>query len=131
MTGPEILAKMSEGFTLHSCRFGWFMMNPIDAYTFNIHNGAAKSLVRSGRIQRCKGGGHDWDWIPYVPKEGDKVEACRRIGRDLADKGERMTIVGILDGERFQVKPEVEKCGFIAKASEIRFLTNSREHPPR
>ena len=123
MTGSEILAKMSEGFALHSSVCGFWLMSPIDARCSNVHHGAAKALIRSGRIHRDKGYGYNWQWKAYNPQEGDTVEAARRIGRDLAEKGERMMVTAAIENERFHVKPD-GKAGFIAKASELRFLPN-------
>ena len=52
MTGPEILKAMDNGSTLHGSWFGFWLMNPIDARCTNVHNGAAKSLVRRGLVKR-------------------------------------------------------------------------------
>ena len=52
MTGPEILKAMDNGSTLHGSWFGFWLMNPIDARCTNVHNGAAKSLVRRGLVRR-------------------------------------------------------------------------------
>jgi len=52
MNGQEILQAMKEGHTLHGSRFGFYILNPIDSRCTNVHNGAAKSLVRRKLISR-------------------------------------------------------------------------------
>ena len=52
MTGHDILAAMDKGSTLYNSLFGWFLINPIDARCTNVHNGAAKALVRRRRIRK-------------------------------------------------------------------------------
>lgn len=73
MTGEEILEKMSEGFALHSCLFGFFLVNPLDGYTVNVHHGAAKALVRNRRIRRTKGDGYEWEWERVNLQEGNTI----------------------------------------------------------
>ena len=53
MTGTEILKAMDEGFALHGSRFGFWFMSPIDARCKNVHNGAAKALVRKGLVKKA------------------------------------------------------------------------------
>lgn len=50
MTSSEILKALDEGFTLHSSNFGFWLISPIDARCTNVHNGAAKALVRKKKI---------------------------------------------------------------------------------
>jgi hypothetical protein len=53
MTGDQIVKAMQAGFTLHSSRFGFWLINPLDAQCTNVHNGAAKALARRKRIKRA------------------------------------------------------------------------------
>ena len=55
MTGIEILKAMDAGSTLHSSRFGFWLISPMDARCTNVHNGAAKSLVRRKIIIKSEG----------------------------------------------------------------------------
>jgi hypothetical protein len=52
MTGTEILKAMDNGFTLHGGRFVFWLMDPLDARCINVHNGAARSLVRRKLVRR-------------------------------------------------------------------------------
>ena len=52
MTGAEILKKMDEGHALHGGRFGFWFMSPIDARCKNVHNGAARALLKKGLIKK-------------------------------------------------------------------------------
>ena len=52
MTGPEILKAMDNGSTLHGGRFGFWLMDVFNSRCTNVHNGAAKSLVRRGLVRR-------------------------------------------------------------------------------
>jgi len=52
MTGPEILKAMDNGSTLHGGRFGFWLMDVFNSRCTNVHNGAAKSLVRRRLVRR-------------------------------------------------------------------------------
>jgi len=55
MNGAEILKAMDAGSTLHSSRFGFWLKSPVDARCTNVHNGAARSLVRRGMVKKLGG----------------------------------------------------------------------------
>lgn len=59
MTQQDILSAIDKGSTLHSGLFGFWLMNPIDARCTNVHNGAAKALVRRKLIKKIG----DAQWI--------------------------------------------------------------------
>lgn len=46
---------MDSGSTLYSSHFGFWLINPIDARCTNVHNGAAKALVRRKLIKKING----------------------------------------------------------------------------
>ena len=52
MKSAEILNYMDRGFTLHSGLFGFWLIRPMDSRCINVHNGAAKSLVRKRLIRK-------------------------------------------------------------------------------
>jgi hypothetical protein len=72
MTGEQILKAMDNGFTLHGGRFGFWLMSPIDARCTNVHNGAARSLVRRGIIRRV-------DETQYVKTKAGSIPAYFKI----------------------------------------------------
>jgi len=55
MKGEEIINLMAKGFELRSGLFGAWLVNPIDFRCINVHNGAAKALVRKKLIVRDAG----------------------------------------------------------------------------
>ena len=52
MTGPEILKAMDKGSTLHGGLFGFWLMDVFNSRCTNVHNGAAKSLVRRKLVRK-------------------------------------------------------------------------------
>lgn len=120
MTGDEIIQAMKEGFTLHSSFLGFWIMNPIDSRCTNVHNGAAKALVRNRRIKKSSGGDWDGEWEVVSLRSGDLVEAVRRIGYGLAEKGELMEVIFDRGDGWIAVKSKSEKAGFLVRESEIR-----------
>ena len=114
MKGNEILKAMDNGFTLHGWRFGFWIMNPIDARCTNVHNGAARSLVKKRLIKRID----DTQYIKTVICTGDEVMAVRRLGHGLAEKGQILTVIDDRDNGWFAVKPE-KAGGFLVRRSEI------------
>jgi len=67
MTSSEILKAMEQGSTLHSGNFGFWLISPLDGRCTNVHNGAAKSLVRKKAIVKF-----GERWIAAFPK-GDSI----------------------------------------------------------
>ena len=55
MKGREIINLMERGFELGSGPFGFWIINPTDSRCTNVHNGAAKALVRKKLIVRVAG----------------------------------------------------------------------------
>jgi len=114
MTGEQILRKLDEGFTLHGCMFGFFLINPIDAKCTNVHNGAARSLLRK-KIVVSNGE----SYVKHQVKYGDKVKAIRRLGHDLAEKDEILVIRDDRGNGWYSVQSTKTQSSFLVKRKEF------------
>ena len=74
MTGEDILTAMATGATLHSCRFGFFLIKP-DGRSQNVHNGAAKALARRRVIKRV----NDTEWVKARTSDELRQEILNRM----------------------------------------------------
>lgn len=66
MTGDQIITAIKAGFTLHSSRFGFWLICPYDGRCTNVHNGAAKALIRHKRIKKTNA--DQWELNPPPKK---------------------------------------------------------------